>query len=74
MKNAIITYSDMAINYHDALDFFILHRKTHKEQMVIYNNKEIFLLFSAGFYKLKKMIIIFLNIRQIEIVILWIIR
>ena len=49
----------MAINYHNAFEFFILHRKTHKEQMVIYNNKENFLLFSAGFYKLKKMIIIF---------------
>jgi hypothetical protein len=30
MKNANITHSDMAMNYHNALEFFILHRGTHK--------------------------------------------
>jgi len=51
MKNANITHSDMAMNYHNALEFFILHRGTHKGQMdmVTYYNKEKFLLFSAGF-------------------------
>lgn len=51
MKNASIIHSDMAMNYHNALEFFILQRGTHgkKIDMVTYNNKEKFLLFSAGF-------------------------
>ena len=51
MKNAYIIHSDMATNYHNALEFFILQRGTHKGQMdmVTYNNKEKFLLFSVGF-------------------------
>jgi hypothetical protein len=51
MKNAIITHSDMVMNYHNALEFFILHRRTHERQMDMftYYNKEKFLLFSAGF-------------------------
>jgi hypothetical protein len=51
MKNASIVHSDLAMNYHDALKSFILQRETHKEEidMVTYNNKEEFLLFSVGF-------------------------
>ena len=51
MKNASIVHSDMAMNYSDAIKFFILQRGTHEEKtyMVTYNNKEKFLLFSAGF-------------------------
>jgi len=30
MKNAIITHSDMTMNYHNALEFFILHRGTQR--------------------------------------------
>jgi len=51
IKNAFTMHSDMAMNYHDALKFFILQRETLKEHldMVTYHNKEKFLLFSAGF-------------------------
>jgi len=52
MKNASIVHSDMEMNYHNAVKFFILQRETHKERkidMVTYNNKEKFLLFSFGF-------------------------
>ena len=53
MENATVLHSDMAMNYHNALEFFILHRGTHRRQMdmVTYNNKEKFLLFSVGFSK-----------------------
>ena len=51
IKNASIVHSDMAMNYHNALEFFILHRGIHKGRldMVTYNYKEKFLLFSVGF-------------------------
>ena len=51
MKNASIVHIDMAMNYSDAIKFFILQRGTHEEKidMVTYNNKEKFLLFSSGF-------------------------
>jgi hypothetical protein len=51
MKNASMVHSDLAMNYHDAIKIVILQRETHKEQidMVTYNYKEKFLLFSSGF-------------------------
>lgn len=51
MEKASIVHSNDAMNYHDALKFFILQRETRKEHldMVTYHNKEKFLLFSAGF-------------------------
>ena len=51
IKNASIVHSDIEMNYHNAIAFFILHKEIQKGQldMVTYNNKEKFLLFSAGF-------------------------
>ena len=51
MKNAFIVHSDTAMDYNNALKFFILQRETREEKidMVTYNNKKKFLLFSAGF-------------------------
>ena len=51
MENVSIVHSDIAMNSHDAIKFFILQREIHKEQidMVTYNYKEKFLLFSSGF-------------------------
>ena len=49
MKNASIVHSDMEMNYHNALKFFILETHKKKIDMVTYNNKEKFLLFSVVF-------------------------
>jgi len=49
MKNASIVHSDMEMNYHNAVKFFILETHKKKIDMVTYYNKEKFLLFSAGF-------------------------
>ena len=51
MKNASIVHSDMEMNYHNAVKFFILETHKKKIDMVTYYNKDKFLLFSTAFLK-----------------------
>jgi len=46
MKNSTIIHCDTAMNYYNALEFFILHKE--QIDMVTYNNTNRFLLFSTG--------------------------